>query len=130
MGSTKTIVLVDDEVDFRSSLAILFEAHGFTVHEADSAIEGWKLLHDVQPDAVVTDLMMPHMSGLDLCRKVRADAELEALPIVMISAAPAPSLGYGVWVDRYLTKPAPFEAVLQAVQEVLSPLDDDAGPPG
>jgi DNA-binding response OmpR family regulator len=121
MSSAKTMVLVDDEVDFRASMAMLFQAHGYIVYEAASAIDGWKLLQDVQPDVVVTDLMMPHMSGLDLCRRVRADAKLEALPIVMLSAAPAPTLGYGVWVDRYLTKPAPFEAVLLAVEEVLSP---------
>jgi DNA-binding response OmpR family regulator len=129
MNLRAKILLVDDEGDFRSSLALLLEVHGHDVFAAENAIDAWEILVREKPDVLITDLMMPRVSGLDLCRRVREDPKLEALPIVMLSAAPAPALGYGIWVDRYLTKPAPFEEVLKAVEEVLLPdVIDHAAP--
>lgn len=129
MNLRAKILLVDDESDFRTSLALLLDAYGHEVHAVESAVEAWDLLQQVKPDVLITDLMMPRMSGLDLCRRVRDDPRWEALPVVMLSAAPAPALGYGIWVDRYLTKPAPFEDVLKAVEEVLLPdVIDHAAP--
>jgi CheY-like chemotaxis protein len=129
MNLRAKILLVDDESDFRTSLALLLDAYGHEVHAAESAVEAWDMLQRVKPDVLITDLMMPRMSGLDLCRRVRDDPRWEALPVVMLSAAPAPALGYGVWVDRYLTKPAPVEEVLKAVESVLLPdVIDHAAP--
>lgn len=129
MNLRAKILLVDDESDFRTSLALLLDAYGHEVHAVESAVEAWELLQRIKPDVLITDLMMPRMSGLDLCRRVRDDPRWEALPVVMLSAAPAPALGYGIWVDRYLTKPAPFEEVLKAVEEVLLPdVIDHAAP--
>jgi CheY-like chemotaxis protein len=129
MNLRAKILLVDDESDFRTSLALLLDAYGHEVYAAESALEAWEILQRENPQVLITDLMMPRMSGLDLCRRVREDPKWEALPIVMLSAAPAPALGYGVWVDRYLTKPAPFEDVLRAVEEVLLPdVIDHAAP--
>jgi CheY-like chemotaxis protein len=84
-----TIVVVDDESLLTDSLKFLLENEGHAVHVASNGRQALDLIARVRPAVVVTDLMMPVMSGLELAASLRADEHSGArLPIILCSAAP------------------------------------------
>lgn len=84
------LVVVDDESLVTDFLRFLLEGEGHTVHAAANGEEAFDLIARVQPVLVVTDLMMPVMSGLELARRLRQSSELRHLPIVLCSAVANP----------------------------------------
>ena len=84
-----TIVVVDDESLVTDSLTFLLESEGHTVHAASNGREALDLVARVRPVLLITDLMMPVMSGLELAARLRADETSGArLPIILCSAVP------------------------------------------
>ena len=80
------IVVVDDEPDFCAVVSELLRSQNMVVHKAFSATEAWSLMSEVQPDLVLTDVMMPEINGLELIRRLRADPVLGRVPTVVVSA--------------------------------------------
>ena len=102
-----TILVVDDNQDMRHYLVRTLQEH-FDVRTASdgaaalAALEGWT------PDLVLTDVMMPNLTGLELTRRLRSDPATAHLPIIMLSARAGPGAavdGIGAGADDYLTKP-------------------------
>jgi CheY-like chemotaxis protein len=108
------IVLIDDEPDLVLLLTHSLEEKGYEVHSAFTGREGLELVNRVHPHAVVCDLMMPGMSGLEVCRKLRADKATKDMPILVISALgsqsdkPEEFWAAGLKSDDFISKP--FEA--------------------
>ena len=80
------IVVVDDEPDFCAVVSELLRSQNMVVHKAFSAREALSLMSEVQPDLVLTDVMMPEINGLELIRRLRADPVLGQVPTVVVSA--------------------------------------------
>jgi len=83
-------------------------AAGFEVHEADGGIHGLAVARDVVPDCILLDLLMPDMSGVDVCRELRADPATASCTIVMLSGsddAANKALAFSSGVDDYIVKP-------------------------
>jgi CheY-like chemotaxis protein len=81
------ILLVDDDADIREALKLALELEGYDVALARDGGEAWALLdRDVRPCLVLLDLAMPVLSGPELLARIRADARLAALPIVILTA--------------------------------------------
>ena len=80
------IVVVDDEPDFCAVVSELLRSQNMVVHKAFSATEALSLMTVVQPDLVLTDVMMPEINGLELIRRLRADPLLGQVPTVVVSA--------------------------------------------
>jgi len=80
------IVVVDDEPDFCAVVSELLRSQNMVVHKAFSASEALLLMSEVQPDLVLTDVMMPEVNGLELIRRLRADPVLGQVPTVVVSA--------------------------------------------
>jgi len=85
----QTIVVADDETHIRLVVAEKFRAAGYTVHEARDGEEALDLVHKHHPDAIVTDLQMPYMSGLELCMRLAEEARAAGTlppPTVLLTA--------------------------------------------
>ena len=90
MGARHTIVYVEDEPAVQRLVEFWLLDAGYTVHLADDGAAGLQLVRDVQPDLVVTDALMPVMSGDELVEALRSDPATATVPIVMATAAASP----------------------------------------
>ncbi len=90
----KTILVVDDEFDILTVWRLLLERHGYAVMTASNGAAALEQIRETRPDIIVSDCMMPIMSGLQLSAALNDDPDLRAIPIILCSAAadiPAPS---------------------------------------
>jgi len=121
----RTVVLIDDEPELVDMLTQMLKIRGFEVHSANSGKPGLDLVHRVNPDAVICDLMMPGMSGLEVCRQLRSDPETKDIPIVVISALgsqsdkPEEFWAAGLKSDDFISKPFETEELLGRLEYVL-----------
>ena len=102
----KTILVVDDELSNAEVLALILEDEGYRVFTAVNGRHGLERVHDVRPDLVLLDFMMPVMDGARLGRAIRSDARLATLPIVMTTSAEEARVRESFDdYDAYLRKP-------------------------
>ena len=116
------ILLVDDEPDLLELVRVNLHQEGYEVETAEGGHEALAMLRRSPPDLVILDLMLPDLSGTEICRQVRQDARLASLPIIMLTAK-ADELdrvvGLELGADDYVTKPfSPRELALR-VRAVL-----------
>jgi diguanylate cyclase (GGDEF)-like protein len=103
-----TIVIVDDAADVRLFARMTLTAAGFGVHEAETGEGAIDLIRRVLPDCVVLDTHMPGISGLDVCRVLRADPTTRELTVVMLTSdgkATEKAEAFSLDVDDYIVKP-------------------------
>jgi two-component system phosphate regulon response regulator PhoB len=116
------ILVVDDEPDLLELVRVNLDQAGFAVETAASGHEALNALRRSPPDLLVLDLMLPDVSGTEICRQVRADTELAHLPIIMLTAKSDEVdrvVGLELGADDYVTKPfSPRELALR-VRAVL-----------
>jgi DNA-binding response OmpR family regulator len=120
MGST--VLIVDDDVTMAGMFGLMLEEEGFNVivvHGADSAINS---IRREKPSLVLLDVMMPGISGLDLCSHIRREPDLTDIPIVMVSAkqrAEDVESGINAGATVYLRKPVSMQDLLGGVRKAL-----------
>src|SRR6516165_9991958 len=128
---TEKILIVEDEVDVADLLAHHLKSAGFSVEIAHDGRAALNLIKSQPPTLVVLDLMLPELSGLDLCRMVKGDASTSKIPIVMLSARTEEIdrvLGFELVADDYVVKPfSPREFVLR-IRAVLRRRSQDDKP--
>lgn len=103
----KSILLVDDEPHVLEVLKVTLEDFGFQLLEAEDGPSALQLVRDRKPDLVILDVMLPSMSGLDVCRTLREENGQE-MPVILLTARSGEEderAGYEAGADRYLTKP-------------------------
>lgn len=111
------ILLVDDAVDALEAWALLLRMEGFEVVTATGGVDGWRKAQQSPPALVITDLMMPGMNGLALCRALKADSRFALIPIILWTAATI-SIGEPVF-DRFLVKPVLLDTLLEHIKVLL-----------
>ena len=116
------VLVVDDEPDLLELVRFNLDQSGFAVETAASGREALEQLRRSPPDLMVLDLMLPDVSGTEICRQVRADTRLAQLPIIMLTARADEVdrvVGLELGADDYVTKPfSPRELTLR-VRAVL-----------
>ncbi len=116
------ILIVDDEPDLLELVRFHLAQAGLEVSVCLSGREGLERVQQHPPDLLVLDLMLPDLSGTEICRRIRADARLADLPIVMLTAKGEEVdrvVGFELGADDYVTKPfSPRELTLR-VQAIL-----------
>ena len=105
------ILLVDDERNILDIVQFNLEVEGFEVMTASDGMEALRIVHDVSPDLILCDIMMPEVDGLEVCRRLKADSRTNQIPIVMLSAKAQSqdkldSIEAGA--DDFVTKPFDF----------------------
>ena len=123
MNAGKTILVADDETHILNVVSLKLRNAGFKVVCARDGQEALDLAKQQTPDLLITDYHMPHLSGLELCQRLREDATLARVPAIMLSARgyhlePADTERSGI--DRMLSKPFSPRELLASVDEVLS----------
>jgi DNA-binding response OmpR family regulator len=119
---TRSILLVDDEPQTRDLLRLMLKRDGYDVFEAENGYEALEKVKSIVPDLVLLDVMMPDIDGLTVCRRIRKDDALAAIPVVMLSARThleAVEKGILAGATRYLTKPIGRKELLQHIREVF-----------
>jgi len=113
----RRILVIDDEPDLLELVRVNLVQAGYDVETAENGREALAALRAGRPDLVVLDLMLPDVSGTDLCRQLRADPELGDLPILMLTAKADEVdrvVGFELGADDYVTKPfSPRELTLR-----------------
>lgn len=103
-----TILVIDDETITRTTLAALLERPNYHVVMAEDGIQGLEIAKQIDPDVILLDIMMPHMNGYDVCKRIREDPGIKAVPIIMITALDdreARLNGLSAGADDFLSKP-------------------------
>jgi CheY-like chemotaxis protein len=119
------IVVVDDEADVVRVLQVALTARGYEVHTAGDGIEGLELIRKVRPALAVLDIMMPRMNGYELVQAIRADPELAAMKIVVVTSLTGDSektdaeWAATMQVAGFLSKPFETDRLVQVVDSAL-----------
>jgi two-component system, OmpR family, alkaline phosphatase synthesis response regulator PhoP len=118
----KRILIADDEPNIVVSLEFLMKQRGYEVNVVNDGAEALKAVGDFHPDLILLDVMMPGISGYDICQKVRENPEWQGIRIVMLSAKGRDievSKGMAVGADAYVTKPFSTRELIAKVAELL-----------
>ncbi len=91
MLSKFKVLLVDDNHDKRQLLTVALEAAGYSVHTATDGLEGLSAVDALQPDLIITDVMMPRMDGYEMARRLRANPATRFIPIIIQTSMRAAS---------------------------------------
>lgn len=103
-----TVLLVEDEPAQREMLAYNLEAEGFDVITADNGEDGLILVDENDPDLIVLDWMMPQLSGIEVCRRLKSNSKTRQIPVIMLSARAEEVdrvRGLETGADDYVVKP-------------------------
>ena len=120
MADPPTILVVDDEQSYRDALAVALGREGFLVEVAADGMEALERFEASRPSLVLLDVMLPRMSGVDVCRELRARGT--RVPIVMVTARNAEIdavVGLEVGADDYVTKPFRLRELIARVRAHL-----------
>jgi len=118
----KKILIADDEPNIVVSLEFLMKQRGYEVRVANTGEDALAAVGEFVPDLILLDVMMPRMSGYDLCQRVRENPAWQGIRIIMLSAKGRDievSKGIAVGADAYVTKPFSTKDLLAKVAEML-----------
>jgi DNA-binding response OmpR family regulator len=118
----KKVLIADDEPNIVASLEFLMKQAGYEVRVANSGDEAFEAVRTFAPDLILLDVMMPRMSGYDLCQKVRENAAWQGIRIIMLSAKGRDvevTKGMAVGADAYVTKPFSTRELVAKVHDML-----------
>jgi two-component system alkaline phosphatase synthesis response regulator PhoP len=116
------ILVVEDESDIRELIRYNLLQEGFAVEEAADGADAFERINRRAPDLMLLDLMLPRMPGLELCRRLRAQAETAQLPIIVLTAKGSEVdrvLGLEMGADDYIVKPFSPREVVARVRALL-----------
>jgi YesN/AraC family two-component response regulator len=116
------VLIVDDNDDIRFYLKDNLRRN-YTVYEAVNGAEGWEKTKQLQPDLIVSDVMMPVMDGMELCRTIKHDKHTSHIPVILLTARSAaePRLeAFQAGANDYVTKPFSFEMLQSRIRNLLA----------
>jgi two-component system response regulator RegX3 len=113
------ILIIEDEVSFSEALSFLLEKEGYETRVAETGKQGITAFNEEQFDLVLLDLMIPEMSGIDVCRTIRTSSNI---PIIMLTAKDSEVdkvVGLELGADDYVTKPYSARELVARIKAVL-----------
>ncbi len=121
MVKTK-VVLIEDEEDIVDLITLQGEIEGYKVLNEKDGINGLRLIEKERPDLIILDLMLPGMSGIDVCRKLKENPDLKDIPVIMVTAKSEEVdvvVGLELGADDYVTKPFSPKILFSRVKAVM-----------
>ncbi len=125
---TKKVFIVEDEPDLRDTLQYNFENEGFKVKSFPNGESFLETIKNDKPNLVILDLMLPGISGLDVCRNLRMNEDNENVAVVMLTAKSEEIdriVGFELGADDYVTKPFSVRELILRVKVLLKKRSDD-----
>lgn len=117
------LLIIDDEEATVDMLKTFLEISGYETMSAYSGDDGLVLAKVESPTLVISDLMMPDLDGLEVCRRIRANEDLKDLPIIIISARTDQKIidqAMTIGANAYLTKPIDLPALIGQIERLLT----------
>ena len=129
----QNILIVEDDADIAEGLHYNLKREGFRASVAESAEKGLRIALDEKttPSLILLDLMLPGMSGMELCRRLRREPLTENTPVIMLTAKAAEAekiAGLEVGADDYIVKPFSVKEVIARVRAVLRRAEKESSP--
>jgi len=125
-GQGKCVLLAEDDKALRRYLEVIMERSGYVVESAADGLEAMKLLLSKRIDLVITDAVMPNLTGYELCRFIRSTRQLSRLPIILLSALdPRNAVAETEQADAFLAKPVSPEDLLQTLASFAEVMSDE-----
>ena len=116
----QTIMLVDDDPQLRHVVSMFFELEGYNVLQAEDGRKAIDMLTQHLPDVILLDLMMPEVTGTEVCQHVRASKRLKEIPVVVFTAAEMKEEELvAAGADRFITKPYSLEGLRRVVRTLI-----------
>ena len=116
------ILIIEDEPDIRKNLEYNLSREGYSVLTAASIAEAEQLIYSNNLSLILLDLMLPDGSGLDLCKKMKSDPDVQNLPIIILTAKDDEVdkvVGFEIGADDYVTKPFSVRELILRIKAVL-----------
>ena len=120
---SKTVLIADDEPNIVISLEFLLQQDGYQVQVAHDGQEALEAIRRQAPDLVLLDVMLPRLSGFDVCQKIRENPAWQHLRIVMLTAKGREveiGKGLALGADAYITKPFSTQELLAQIRGLLA----------
>jgi DNA-binding response OmpR family regulator len=117
------ILFVDDDPNIHRLLLRIAEKFNFQIIEAFNGQEALEKIRESSVDLVLLDIMMPHMDGRDVCKRMKDDPKTKDIPVIIFSAKSNQSdrlLGFELGADDYITKPFHLEVLMRKIEYFLS----------
>ena len=127
-GQSRKILVVDDEYDVTELLSYNLRRNGFRVQSVNDPRRVMDVVREFEPDLIVLDIMMPDLSGLQVCRMIRQESSLKAIPIIFLSAKTEEGdriEGFESGADDYVCKPFSPKELMLMVLAVLKRAGED-----
>lgn len=118
------ILLVDDDRVTLTMLEMVLSRHGYHVLSAKDGQQGFDLLNEEKPDALISDMLIPKIHGLDLCKKIKQDPQLKTIKVILMTAVykgasfhfEAKDCG----ADHFIEKPIDTKGLLEKLNALLA----------
>ena len=123
----KKIMVVDDEPYIARVIKFKLEQEGYAVISANDGITGLDRIRQEKPDLVLLDVMMPGLTGYEVCQQVKADADLQGIPVVFLTAKGQErdrEQGLNLGASDYITKPFSPNRLLELVKSMIGNAKD------
>lgn len=119
------IVVVERDPHVRELERYFLEQAGFAVEFAGDGVEALSLVESVHPDLVITEILVPRLDGLSLCRRIKQNTELGNVSVLVFSILSAQARAKEAGADAFLMKPLAEQLLLRTVQELLELRGED-----
>ena len=120
-NSKPKLLIVEDNSELRDYLSTSLQSR-FSITLAINGYEGLKFTYDLHPDLIISDVMMPKMNGMDMCRKIKEDINVNHIPVILLTAKTSDdsiSEGYYAGADRYIPKPFSLQVIEANINSLL-----------
>ena len=125
------VLIIEDERDLTQVLSYNLQREGFEALVAHDGQEGLRKAQTLLPDLIILDLMLPTLSGVEVCRELRAGERTRDIPIIILSAKAEETdqvVGFSLGCDDYVTKPFSIKVLLQRIKALQRRFDGGAEP--
>jgi phosphate regulon transcriptional regulator PhoB len=116
------ILIIDDEKDIVESIEYNLKKEGFSTHKSFDGLNGLKLAKEIIPDLIILDLMLPGMTGIELCKALKKNDATSKIPVIMLTAKKQEIdkvVGLEVGADDYISKPFSMKELIARIKAVL-----------
>ncbi len=123
----ETILIVDDEADLLDLIEYNLEKEGYSVLKAENGYDGIKLARKYNPDLIILDIMMPKMTGIEVCKVLKEDPVLKIRPVIFLTARGDEKTeieGLEMGADDFLSKPISTSKLVSRIRTVLRRVGD------